>query len=698
MILNRRILFHLYSIFIIPLTTAHTWNHCNRSSGHGRPNRLQYPFGFSDDCKICLNCSEKGDILIGEFQVQNVTSDSLLINLPAQCNRPIQSLEQLFGRNYRPTMKNELLLQNCSAAVSRCVTPTTLKQSEFDLRGCDSKSDNISCYSEEDKVTGFMTSDYRNRSHCGFLLSSIFIEPNKNSKVSLEFQTIQLEWWLEGNCDACSENSTCTTIESPFNGKPGFRCQCNEGFKGDGFKAGGGCRKVATGCNPSKYMKGRCGGTTRVGVLIGGIVAGASVMAGLALLCYFIRRRSTSLKTKNCRRRLLSDAAGCCSVPFYPYKEIERATYGFSEKQMLGTGAYGTVYAGKLHNDEWVAIKKIRHRDTDGIEQVMNEIKLLSSVSHPNLVRLLGFCIERGEQILVYEYMPNGTLSQHLQREKSTVLPWTIRLTIATETAHAIAHLHSAMNPPIYHRDVKSSNILLNYNFNSKVADFGLSRLGMTEESHISTSPQGTPGYLDPQYHQDFHLSDKSDVYSFGVVLVEIITAMKVVDFSRLHSEVNLAALAIDRIGKGCVDEIIDPFLEPDRDAWTISSVHKVAELAFRCLAFHRDMRPSMMEVAAELEQIKLSGWAPLEEDVFMASSAASSCSSPSSHGSEKSLGVTVKKAGVGNRRLVVPLRGSDLGISLDQVKDSSPISVHNSWLNEESSPSANSLLGNVVK
>uniref|UniRef100_A0A2C9VYB9 Protein kinase domain-containing protein n=1 Tax=Manihot esculenta TaxID=3983 RepID=A0A2C9VYB9_MANES len=138
--------------------------------------------------------------------------------------------------------------------------------------------------------------------------------------------------------------------------------------------------------------------------------------------------------------------------------------------------------------------------------------------------------------------MPNGTLCQHLQRERGDGLAWLVRLTIAAETAQAIAHLHSAIHPPIYHRDIKSSNILLDYNFRSKVADFGLSRLGMAEISHISTAPQGTPGYLDPQYHQNFHLSDKSDVYSFGVVLVEIITALKVVDFSMPQNDVILAA------------------------------------------------------------------------------------------------------------------------------------------------------------
>ncbi|XP_010255034.1 PREDICTED: wall-associated receptor kinase-like 14 [Nelumbo nucifera] len=681
---HHRNLLLCFVISFFPLIASEHLSPCSSTCGLVK---FPYPLGFSKDCPISLNCTN-GEAFIGEFKVKNVTSDSILVHLPPKCKRPIENLKQLFQANYALTWQNGLLLENCTLPVNGCSIPAPLMEIHFEKQVCSKNRTNIKCFAKGGK--DFMKYDDVNEVNCKYLFSSIAIDSNSNSSsLSLEFQTVQVGWWLEGKCD-CSKNANLTTFKIPNNGT-GCRCQCNKGFEGDGFKAGVGCRKVK--CNPSKYMSGRCGGTTRVVVLIGGIIAGASLMAGLSLLCYFIRRRFTSLKTWK-SKRLLSEAAGGLTVPFYPYKEIERATNCFSEKQRLGTGAYGTVYAGKLHNDEWVAIKKIRHRDTEGMEQVMNEIKLLSSVSHPNLVRLLGCCIERGEQILVYEFMPNGTLSQHLQRERGNGLPWTIRLTIATETAHAIAYLHSTMNPPIYHRDIKSSNILLDYNYNSKVADFGLSRLGMTESSHISTAPQGTPGYVDPQYHQNFHLSDKSDVYSFGVVLVEIITAMKVVDFSRPHSDINLAALAIDRIGKGCVDEIIDPFLEPHRDAWTLSSVHKVAELAFRCLAFHRDMRPSMMEVATELENIRLSGWAPMEENVCMESSVASSCSSPSNL-SEKSHGVAAKKVGLGNQRLFVPQR--DECIISTEMKDNSPVSVQDPWFSEQSSPSTNSLLGNVI-
>lgn len=390
-------------------------------------------------------------------------------------------------------------------------------------------------------------------------------------------------------------------------------------------------------------------------------------MVSLGLLFCFIRKRS-KLRSRSRKSRKLFETTGI-TIPIYSCKELEKAADFFSEKRRLGNGAYGTVYCGKLNNDEWVAIKRIRHRDAaDSIEQVINEIKLLSSVSHPNLVRLLGCSIDNEEQILVYEFMPNGTLSQHLHREKGSVLPWPVRLTIATETAQAISYLHNAMHPPIYHRDIKSSNILLDDDYRSKVADFGLSRLGLVESSHISTAPQGTPGYLDPQYHQHFHLSDKSDVYSFGVVLIEIITALRVVDFGRPQNEVNLAALAVDRIGKGCLDEIIDPFLEPSLDL----SVHKVAELAFRCLAFHRDMRPSMMEVAIELEQIRLSKWSNAEL--------------------KKPLNVMVKKHEYDSIALFSSTN------SLDTVTDRSPVSAPDSWQSDRSSPSSNSLLNRVAR
>ncbi|KAG9440815.1 hypothetical protein H6P81_020980 [Aristolochia fimbriata] len=693
--LKKAILFVLFlssSLFFLPLAVSlNSTTSCVRHCG-SRRDRVPYPFGFSPGCEIRLRCDDRtGEFRLRDFPVRNVTPDAVLVELPAKCDRSVDLVWRLVGRNYAMTRQNGLLLQNCSAPVAGCSIPATLLEEQLRLRSCGGRSDNVSCFSEAEREKGFIDAAAVGKLRCEYLYSAVVVDASRIPAVSLEVGTVELGWWLPGKCN-CSLHSNCTEVKTPGNGETGFRCRCLEGYEGDGFANGNGCRRrVSWNCNPSKYVSGRCNGSSGVGVLIGGILAGASLMAGLAALCCYIRRRSTSWKTRRSTQRLLSEAAGSCTVPLHPYKEIERATNYFSEKQRLGTGAYGTVYAGKLHSGEWVAIKKIKHRDNDGIEQVVNEIKLLSSVNHPNLVRLLGCCIERQEQILVYEFMPNGTLSQHLQRERGSGLPWTIRLTVAADTANAIAHLHSAMNPPIFHRDIKSSNILLDHSYNSKVADFGLSRFGMMESSHISTAPQGTPGYLDPQYHQNFHLSDKSDVYSFGVVLVEIISGLKVVDFGRAPSEVNLAALAIDRIGKGRVDEIIDPFLEPHADAWTLSSVHKVAELAFRCLAYHSDVRPSMMEVAAELEQIKLSGWCQMDQDMM----------DSSSYSSENSY-VTPQKSGTssGSRRVLVMIpKGNEYVSPMEEKeKANSPVSVQDPWLSEQSSPSTNSLLGNVVQ
>ncbi|OWM66316.1 wall-associated receptor kinase-like 14 [Punica granatum] len=702
MLVSRAILIVLTAATIIPaplisLTTAHNSTSCTRTCG---VRTVRYPFGFSPGCPIRLNCiNSTGDIKIDKFQVLDITQSSIFIKLPTRCNRSISSIMPLFGSNYSPTRTNGFILQNCKAPQKGCYEHTWF----LDIGNCteNHKGDNVSCFSPDNKGADVIGYEALNTTGCKFIQSSIAaVDAN-----SLMFKAVELAWWLKGSPhEICDVNVSIDNV-TLINGTKGIRCKCGDGFHGDGFINGTPCWRALSGCSSPRYFSHHCGRTAKLGILMGGLVAGAFLISGLTVICYLILRHSISLRSRMSAKRLLHVAAGSTSVPLYTYKDIERATNGFSERQKLGNGAYGTVYGGILHNDEWVAIKRIRHRDADSIDKVANEIKLLSSVSHPNLVRLLGCCIEDGEQILVYEFMPNGTLLQHLMKERGTGLPWTVRLRIAAETARAIAYLHSETNPPIFHRDVKSNNILLDSQYNSKVADFGLSRLGMTEanDSHISTAPQGTPGYLDPQYHQQFHLSDKSDVYSFGVVLVEIITALKVIDFRRPHSEVNLAALALDRISRGCVDEIIDPSIDPHWDAWTLSSIHKVAELAFRCLAHHWDLRPSMTEVAEELELICFSGWAAPEDNMTCiggSSVASSSCASPYG-GSEKSFGrgLSAKKGG-GSRRLSIQQyyrRPEYSQNSTGNGKDNSRISAHNCQLSDKSSPSAAGLLQNMV-
>jgi serine/threonine protein kinase len=183
-------------------------------------------------------------------------------------------------------------------------------------------------------------------------------------------------------------------------------------------------------------------------------------------------------------------------------------------------------------------------------------------VNHRNLVRLLGCCVDAEEPLLVYEYIPNGTLFDHLHTtSRGIFLDWTTRLNIALQTAEALAYLHSAAFPPIYHRDVKSTNILLDDKLNAKVSDFGLSRLAETDLSHISTCAQGTLGYLDPEYYRNYQLTDKSDVYSFGVVLLELVTSQKAIDFDREDDDVNLAVYVLNKSEQGRIMDVVDPRL-----------------------------------------------------------------------------------------------------------------------------------------
>jgi serine/threonine protein kinase len=293
------------------------------------------------------------------------------------------------------------------------------------------------------------------------------------------------------------------------------------------------------------------------------------------------------------------------SARIFSAEELKTATNNYSETRILGRGAYGTVYKGILQYEVVVAVKKSRVFDENQVEQFVNEITLLSQTDHPNVVKLLGCCLETQVPLLVYEFIPNGTLFQHIHNKSAPVsLTWEDTLRIAAETAEALAYLHSTSSIPIIHRDIKSSNILLDENFVAKISDFGASRSVPFDQTHVTTLIQGTIGYLDPEYFQSGLLTEKSDVYSFGVVLAELLTRQKPISVGRPEESCNLPMHMVILFNEERLLKEIEPHILAEAGE---EQLYAVAQLSVRCLNMNGQERPIMKEVASVLDQLRRS-------------------------------------------------------------------------------------------
>ena len=270
------------------------------------------------------------------------------------------------------------------------------------------------------------------------------------------------------------------------------------------------------------------------------------------------------------------------NVKIYAAEELEKATNNYHESRILGQGGQGTVYKGILPGNRIIAIKKSRIGDQSQVEPFVNEIRVLYQINHRNVVKLLGCCLETPVPLLVYEYVTNGTLFDHMHNVGgASFLPWETRLRIATETAESLSYLHSAASVPIIHRDIKLANILLDEHYTAKVSDFGASRLIPSDQAQITTIVQGTFGYLDPEYMHTSLLTEKSDVYSFGVVLIELLTGQKVVCFERSEEKRVLAMYFVTLMKEDRLVEILDPRVLNDVN---VEQLKEVAALARQCV------------------------------------------------------------------------------------------------------------------
>ncbi|KAL2584436.1 hypothetical protein AAZV13_14G128600 [Glycine max] len=427
---------------------------------------------------------------------------------------------------------------------------------------------------------------------------------------------------------ACRNNSDC--VDSGY----GYRCKCKEGFEGnpyhpDGCKDVDECKIGNHACISEKnclntngsYIcfcpKGQSGNGTKgegchqqdvVTKVVIGVAAGIVILfvGTTSLYLTYQKRKLIKLREKYFQQnggsillQKLSTRENS-QIQIFTKQELKKATNNFDESLIIGKGGFGTVFKGHLADNRIVAIKKSKIVDKSQNEQFVNEVIVLSQINHRNVVKLLGCCLETEVPLLVYEFVNNGTLFDFIHTErKVNDATWKTRVRIAAEAAGALAYLHSEASIPIIHRDVKTANVLLDDTYTAKVSDFGASKLVPLDQTELATIVQGTIGYLDPEYMQTSQLTEKSDVYSFGAVLVELLTGEKPYSFGRPEEKRSLANHFLSCLKEDCLFDVLqDGILNEENE----KEIKKVAFLAAKCLRVKGEERPSMKEVAMELE------------------------------------------------------------------------------------------------
>ncbi|PPR89142.1 hypothetical protein GOBAR_AA31546 [Gossypium barbadense] len=580
---------------------------------------IPYPFGTRKGCNIgsdfFINCNTsfnppKAFLSDTEIEVLNISLDD-------------GHLRVQYDKSIVCNNVSDVINGSCSG-IGCCQTaiPRGLQAYFFDFSSSRNHSSVLTfnpcsyVFIVEDGAYTFSTSDLSN------------LDFNKREYPLILDWTIGNQTCEEAKMDpknyACKQNSACIDPESG----PGYLCKCNHGFQGNPYLSIG-CQDINE-CETLKPRNesGTCHNTlgsyncscpegfegdgqkngTGIGLSIGLLF----LIFGVGWLYRILQKRKyIKIKQKLFERnggllfqkKTSSNEGRLDKAELFSSKELEIATDQYNENRILGCGGQDMVYKGMLSDGRIVAVKKSKTVNEGYLEQFINEIFILSQIDHRNIVKLLGCCLETEVPLLVYEFIPNGTLS-HLIHDENEEYPrsWDIRLRIAAEVASAISYLHSSASIPIYHRDIKSSNILLDEKFRAKVSDFGTSRSISIDQTHLTTQVLGTFGYLDPEYFQSSQFTEKSDVYSFGVVIVELLTGKKAISTFGSQEKRGLVSYFMSSMEENHLLDIVDVEIGKDSQK---DEVVAVSQLAKRCLNLDGRYRPTMKEVAMEIERLK---------------------------------------------------------------------------------------------
>ncbi|CAH1433431.1 unnamed protein product [Lactuca virosa] len=625
--------------------------------------RIPYPFGIGTGCYInewyAVDCNSSipylsaiNNLRLLSLNLENQTM-AVNVSMNSNCVDPIRNNSQILSVDLGDSPflfsreDNKFTVEGCGNAVileqRNLVTGcSTICQNQTinprnNCYGINCCQTTIPYYLKTYTIDTTSLQSQDSGGVCGsaFLVDEQMYSFGKFSRQSAfvgnSFVPISLRWTLrleeigERDCSSMARETLYlgngTNIES-------YKCTCRPIEEGspyltNGCQAVGPCATCINGCvqingtgNFTCLPTQARGKSSTTGVILGvSISIGVLLLTATTFALYKLIQKTKDKRQKArffkrnggllLKQQETTDEGLVDKTTLFTAKELEKATDHFHENRILGRGGQGTVYKGMLTDGRIVAVKRSKIVDESQLEQFINEVVILSQVNHRNVVKLLGCCLETEVPLLVSEFVSNGTLYEQIHNETDE-FPMTLntRLRIATEIAGALAYLHSATSIPIYHRDIKSTNILMDDKFRAKVSDFGTSRFVSIDQTHLTTLVKGTFGYLDPEYFQSSQFTEKSDVYSFGVVLVELLTGERPISVTRIGEHRSLATHFMMAMEEGEGMGVFDRRIVEEGGRVEVMAV---AELAVRCLNLNGKNRPTMKEVALELERIRAS-------------------------------------------------------------------------------------------